>query len=71
MIRAAFRAVVSWVVFLLASTVLGGLLAGIVDVVAPAVISGTVLGPSDPSSPLVWTVIGVVILGVSLRVIRS
>lgn len=47
---------------LLVAAILGGLLAGVADMVAMDYIAGTALGPESEYSPVLWTVIGGVVV---------
>lgn len=52
-------------VLLVVAGALGGFLAGIVDVVAPMLVAGTLLGPHHPQTAAAWTVVALALeLGV-------
>lgn len=52
------------IAFLIAATILGGILGALADLTIPNAIAGTVLGAQNTNSPLAWTTIAATILAI-------
>lgn len=56
-IATSLRGLVKLVLVLVGIVVVGGLIAGVADMVIPDLIAGTVLGRNSTASPLAWGII--------------